>query len=85
MVSKIIKVLADDDDVVSSLSPRVGSSRKETFSNQLEMIRNQLGLTENQVVSHSYYAIVLLSLHVITEQVEKIQAQIKTDLFASKV
>jgi len=62
VVFKIIKVLSDDDDVVSSLSPRVGSSTKGTFSNQLEMIRNQLGLAENQVVNHSDYAMLLLSL-----------------------
>ena len=51
LVTKIMTALADDDDVVSSLVPRVGSSKNESFSNQFEALTSQLGLGKNQVVS----------------------------------
>jgi len=53
LISKIMTALADDDDVVSSLYPLVGSSKNESFSNQFEAIRSQLGLEKNQVVRSS--------------------------------
>lgn len=51
LVTEIMTALADDDDVVSSLVPRVGSSKNESFSNQFETLTSQLGLEKNQVVS----------------------------------
>ena len=52
LVTKIITALADDDDVASSLVPRVvTSSKNESFSNQFEALTSQLGLGKNQVVS----------------------------------
>jgi hypothetical protein len=53
LVTEIMTALADDDDVVSSLVPRVGSSKNESFSNQFEALTCQLGLEKNQVVSSS--------------------------------
>jgi hypothetical protein len=52
LVTKIMTALADDDDVVSSLVPRVvTSSKNQSFSNQFEALTSQLGLGKNQVVS----------------------------------
>jgi len=52
LVTKIMTALADDDDIVSSLVPRYGSSKNESFSNQFEALTSQLGLGKNQVVSN---------------------------------
>lgn len=53
LVTKIMTALADDDDVVSSLVPQVGSSKNQSFNNQFEALTSQLGLGKNQVISSS--------------------------------